>query len=1031
MSSNYVAAFNATTGDHWRDPGSYTGTYMTLIGTVAFFPALALFYLIWNAVFHLCQSLICRSTGNDPWLKRTKQKFLNWFHPFSIVLHFCTSLASACFFLYLVVHVNRKFTEGKSREDLVAIFQSRWLVWLEFGLCFVDVLYVTFRFFTIKRKWDILLSLDAILSILVSVSGIVAPFIGFYYWGFMSLRFAQLASVLGTVGKMHWKIFSGLIAQMVVMVAFFFSLVFSVTGLIFTYENVYFTGGLLTNYFVALYMVGITLTTVGYGDFYPISRAGRIVIILGVLSAFWMVPPLIAAVLEPWRKYYASRKYSGDGHAVIFSRSENVSTVVTQFYRARKTVAENLLLMTESTGSEELRTFLRSEFLRLRVTHFFGNWSDPAIVKRARPTKAHYCLLVQDKFNDDPEEADANMIGGALAVMRVAKSVPMFVQLNSSARRFAFDYNHENILGMDDLRRGLLVQNCTAPGVLSVLSNLVIAKSGPPKNYKHHWLSNYKAGLYGHFETDIPLDSVVGHSWANVCKALHALFSITFVSVWHAESGLRLFPLIYTIEDDAVGQFITTGSRKSISDALASDSLQKYLLMLQASTNFDDIDHMKALSLADMVESEDAEIVKKFNLFQRSNLSDILARSASSRASSIEKAAESIKHHKETSFKPNSVNSPSAPVQASPSPQSARLSISKGSSWKPPSQKSNSTGQLQDDDQDSLGSSSSMGSHSSFHGTLSSDSEESAESHKKAGIKEARAEENLEVVQTSVEAKDDPEMIPRSRVGAQVDMGEGEADWKAETALDPFLATLVSASEVINEDHVHFEEEEEAGKWDQIAAKRRSLEGKLSKHVVVFGRAGEMMTSIGRRLLRRTPVQQNIVLAVSHVSSASQKVIQQLTSLSNVERIDVLIGSPVNPTDLTRAAAPSARVCLVLPDALNLSSAAVQASQDSNMLIAYHLLRQTSAFPIIELMNPDNEQLMMNDEDGHAKLATAGGNIFKRSLFDNILTQAVFKPHFIPLFESLSDATISHLAIAKKILPLSPQFSSVKSSPTS
>lgn len=460
---------------------------------------------------------------------------------------------------------------------------------------------------------------------------------------------------------MHWKFFSGLLAQVVVMIAFFFALVFAITGLVFTYENVYFTGGLLTNYFVAIYMTGITLTTVGYGDFYPISRAGRIVIILGVLAAFWMVPPLIAAVLEPWRKFRAHRTYSGDSHAIILSRSDQVQTVVSQFYRARKTVAENLLLMTEAEGSVELRTFLRSEFLRLRVTHFVGDWSDPSVVKRAAPTKAHCCLLVQDKFTDDTETSDADMIAGALSLLRVSKSVPMFIQLNSVARRFTFSYNRDNILCMDDLRRGLLAQNCTAPGILSVLSNLVIAKAGPARKYKHHWLANYKTGLFGHFETDVELDLVATHLWSDVAKALLALHSIICLSVWNIDQGLILFPLQHVIAEGDVGQFITTGTKRQISDALASEPFQKYLIMLKASVRIDDgVDHMKALSLADMVESEDAQIVQKFNLFQRSNLSDLLARSASSR-SSAEHSKRSVSERGKESDKLSPRSSP-APV---------------------------------------------------------------------------------------------------------------------------------------------------------------------------------------------------------------------------------------------------------------------------------------------------------------------------------------------------------------------------------
>lgn len=861
----------------------------------------------------------------------------------------------------------------------------------------------------------------------MSVSGIIAPFINFYYWGFLSLRFAQLASVLGTITSMkRWKVFSGTITQVVVMSALFVSLIFSITGLVFTYENVYFTAGTLPNYFVALYMIGITMTTVGYGDFSPLSHAGRIVIILGVLAALWLIPYLIAAVIEPWKQYRATRKYSGSGHAVIFSRSENVQTIVEQFYRTSKTVGEDMLLMTPKAESQDLKALLRSEFLRLRVTHFHGDWSNPGTVTRAVPNKAHFVLLVQNKCSDDPETADANMIAGALAVLRVSKSVPLFIQLHSASRRFSFDHNRENMICMEDLRRGLLVLNCTAPGVLSVFSNLIISKPGPPQKHKKTWLAPYKNGLYHKFETDVPLTSVIGHSWVNICKALHALHSITFLSVWTPTQGLMLFPLTRIIEEGDVGQFIHDSGRSSIISKLASEDFQKYLVMLKASAQINDVDNTKVLSLADMLDSED-DLVKKFNLYQRSNFNDVLSASRSPGAS--ESHSEVVSHGGgssksrrrgkdaiETSHKDaveGSTGANSASAKSGRSPRSRR-----GSALKPR--------------EDAVGSTKS--SKSNPKSRSRTDAHEGVESPQSAKIAHADVEDADEPV-PPLELSEVRKSVDSTRSGRMA-MGSGNSYRSGRSSMsglgspsgDPFVQTLIELPLILGQDEIMVEIGQT---WDQMAAKRTSLEGQLDKHIVVCGRADEMTTSVGRRLHRRAPSQQYIVLLVSRVGSASQKVIDQLAALAAIDRFYVLIGQSVSPIDLRRAAAPTARVCLVLPEAENLSDETVQASQDSNMIITYHLLKQTDVFPIIELINPENGQLMAIVEDSSssdridqvqastaaslsaAKLGSASGNIFRRSLFDNILAQAVFKPHLIPLFEELSDATVSHLALKR------------------
>jgi voltage-gated potassium channel len=871
--------------------------------------------------------------------------------------------------------------------------------------------------------------LDDILTILVSVSGIAAPFVDFYYWGFMSLRFAQLASVLGTVGKMRWKIFSGLVAQMVVMIAFFISLIFSITGLVFNYENVYFTSGALTNYFVAFYMCGITLTTVGYGDFSPLSRPGRVVIILGLLAAFWMLPPLIAAVLEPWRKYRANRNYGGTGHAIILSQSEDVQTVVDQFYRAKKTIAENLLLMTPKKESSALRTFLKQEFLRLRVTHFEGNFCDFKVVQRTIPGQAHFCLLVQNKYSDDAELSDASLIGGALAVLRVSKNLPLFIQLNSASRRFAFDHNLENIICMEDLRRGLLVQNCTAPGILSVLSNLIISKAGTPKRHRKGWLAPYKNGLYAKFETDISLAPVAGNSYANVCKAMRALFSITLVSIWSPNKGVTLFPLRHIIEPEDIGQFIFDKGRNTLVRNLESEELQKYLVMLKASTNFDDVDHMKALSLADMIDSEDAQLVKQFNLFQRSNLSDLLARTQSSidseslkeRRSVSEMHSSNMRHHEEHS---KSAEEPLHRVESH-----AEVFAPHRSPTSSPEDSDECKSNSDPSDEISSSSSSSIRGEApvidveaeevrvesprkspSGKAAKSSEAAEISEDHHGPKLRDvwerSQGHATQDIPLASAESPGEP-----SKSHLADPMFAMHAAISDQSQADPFIAPMIGPSLMISQDDL--EDEIATSTWDQATAKRSSLEGKVSNHIIVCGKADEMTTSIVKRLYRRTPEDQDIVLLVNQVSEASQKIIDQLNILSSIDRIYILIGQSMSPSDLSRAGAISARVCLVLPDRPNLSDPSVQAAQDSNMLITYHLLDQTDVFPIVELMNPENEALMSDDSEETSKLGTARGCVFKRSLFDNILTQSVFKPHLIPLFEQLSDAVVAHVAVKR------------------
>jgi len=81
MAAGYVGAFNATTDDHWRDPGSYTGTYIGLIATVAFFPLLWLLLTFIAFVYDIFARCCCKKDLSQSWLLRLGMDSQTWFGP--------------------------------------------------------------------------------------------------------------------------------------------------------------------------------------------------------------------------------------------------------------------------------------------------------------------------------------------------------------------------------------------------------------------------------------------------------------------------------------------------------------------------------------------------------------------------------------------------------------------------------------------------------------------------------------------------------------------------------------------------------------------------------------------------------------------------------------------------------------------------------------------------------------------------------------------------------------------------------------
>lgn len=56
-----------------------------------------------------------------------------------------------------------------------------------------------------------------------------------------------------------------------------------------------------------LYLVTVTISTVGYGDVTPKSQAGRVIVVITILVALSVVPNLISSVVEILRKKNGAR----------------------------------------------------------------------------------------------------------------------------------------------------------------------------------------------------------------------------------------------------------------------------------------------------------------------------------------------------------------------------------------------------------------------------------------------------------------------------------------------------------------------------------------------------------------------------------------------------------------------------------------------------------------------------------------------------------------------------------------------------
>ncbi|OQX99917.1 MAG: hypothetical protein B6I24_01320 [Bacteroidetes bacterium 4572_128] len=145
------------------------------------------------------------------------------------------------------------------------------------------------------------------------------------------------------------------------------------------------------------YMI-VTLTTVGYGDFYPVTALGRAIGYLYVLSSLGFLGFLISNLTNKIMEFMEKKKlgYFGTSftnHIVIIGWNEFGKQVAEQIVRADHSVA----VVTNDKANIDL---ILNSFSKKNIFPFFSDYENFENLKKANINQAFSVFL---NFNDDTE----------------------------------------------------------------------------------------------------------------------------------------------------------------------------------------------------------------------------------------------------------------------------------------------------------------------------------------------------------------------------------------------------------------------------------------------------------------------------------------------------------------------------------------------------------------------------------------------------------------------------------------------------
>lgn len=194
------------------------------------------------------------------------------------------------------------------------------------------------------------------------------------------------------------------------------------------------------HFFNCVYFVIVTLSTVGYGDFSPVSIQGRVYTIFLIIIGVIMFTNVITAVIAELRRQRGDGTYDDrlETRHVILSGTPTLDDLVhfvTEFYTdARESNLDcDIVVLIESakwTDAEWHKRVATNNFLTNHITYLVGSLKNTNDLNRAGIATADAIfILTSSAVRGDASMQDSQTVMSALAVRTVRTDVPIYSQI--------------------------------------------------------------------------------------------------------------------------------------------------------------------------------------------------------------------------------------------------------------------------------------------------------------------------------------------------------------------------------------------------------------------------------------------------------------------------------------------------------------------------------------------------------------------------------------------------------------------------
>ncbi|CAH2241843.1 jg16233 [Pararge aegeria aegeria] len=361
------------------------------------------------------------------------------------------------------------------------------------------------------------------------------------------------------------------------LVSIFISVWLTAAGIIHLLENsgdpLEFDNAQSLSYWTCVYFLIVTMSTVGYGDVFCHTVLGRtflVFFLLVGLAIFASCIPEIIDLIGTRPKYGGTLKNErGRRHIVVCGHItyESVSHFLKDFlHEDREDVDVEVVFLHRKPPDLELEGLFKRHFTT--VEFFQGTIMNPIDLQRVKVHEADACLVLANKYCQDPDAEDAANIMRVISIKNYSDDIRVIIQLMQYHNKAyllnipSWDWKQgDDVICLAELKLGFIAQSCLAPGFSTMMANLFAMRSFKTSPDTQAWQNDYLQGTGCEMYTETLSTSFTGMSFtqaSELCftKLKLLLLAIEIKGEEGADSKISINPRNVKIHANTQGFFI-------------------------------------------------------------------------------------------------------------------------------------------------------------------------------------------------------------------------------------------------------------------------------------------------------------------------------------------------------------------------------------------------------------------------------------------------------------------------------------------